>query len=45
MGYIRCNWCMTVMEETADNQVYECVNCGSDEYLMDGFIESEYDHE
>lgn len=36
---VRCNDCMTIMEEDADHQVTECSECGRDDCLMVGFDE------
>lgn len=36
---VRCNHCMTIMEETADNNVVECSKCGKDDALMTGFVD------
>lgn len=35
---IRCNNCMTVYTEDADNQVTTCTKCETDEFLMDDFL-------
>lgn len=35
---IRCNACMTVMEETIDDTIVKCLNCSRDDCLMDNFI-------